>query len=100
MSILQIELPDDELAEIERDAKFLGYTSHSKYLLTLAQMNHDSLLGYSDENPSPRQRAREERLLLQSLDDERPPIEVTPEFWAQLQAEVEAKVRSKSNDSD
>ncbi len=100
MSILQIELPDEELAEIERDAKHLGYPNLSKYLLTLAQMNHDSLLGYTDDNPSPRQRAREETWLLAALNDKRPPIEATPEFWEQLQADVEARVNSKSDEND
>ena len=100
MSILQIELPDEELEDIKRDAQFLGYSSLSKYLLTLAQMNHDSLLGYSDNNPSPRQKAREETWLLAALNDKRPPIEVTPEFWEQLQADVEARVKSKPDEND
>lgn len=94
MSILQIELPDEQLQIINEQARAQGYEDSGKYLAfvaeKLARQNGDS----GAYNPSPEQLKREERLLLEAADS--PRTESSPGLWAQMRAELEAKVGEKN----
>ena len=98
MTILQIEWPEEEVEKLQQEARFLGHANVGAYLLTLSRMNRDSLLGYSvEDNPSPEQLAREERLLLQCLDSEGEPQTVDETWWENLRADVEARINTKQD---
>lgn len=92
MSILQIELPDEQLQIINEQARAQGYENSGDYLASvaerLARQNGDS----AEYNPSPEQLKREEQLLLEVLEDGRSSIEATPEWWANFRAEMQAKL--------
>ncbi len=92
MTTLQIELPEEELAILDSRAHAQGYANGAAYLASVA--HHLALEArefLAEGNPNPEQLAREERLLLEALNDDRPAIEVTPQWWANFRAEMEAK---------
>lgn len=92
MSILQIELPDEQLQIINEQARAQGYENSGDYLVSLAQ----KLALQKPDKVSAEQLAREERLLLQVIEDGRPSIVATPEWWANFRAEMEAKLNGET----
>ena len=89
MTILQIEMPEAEVAILDARAHAQGYANGAAYLASVA--HHLALENQEygvEDNPSPGQLKREERLLLETLDDEM--IEVTPEVWATFRARMES----------
>ena len=91
MSILQIELPDEQLQQLSEEARVAGYEESGAYLLAIWR-SVSELYPHGDA-PTPEQLERQKQLLLESLEGEG---EVADEaWWAKLQAEVEAKVAAK-----
>ncbi len=87
MSVLQIELPDEELQILSEEARAHGYTDNAEYVRSLLRERRSQPKSYSvEDNPSPEQLVREERLLLEAANS--PRTESTPELWAQLRAEL------------
>lgn len=78
---------------INEQARAHGYDDSGKYMASvaerLARQNGDS----AEYNSSPEQLKREERLLLEAANS--PRTESSPELWAQLRAELEARFGEK-----
>lgn len=87
MTILQIELPEEELKTINERARAQGFSDSAQYVLSVVRQSQTPPYSVED-NPSPELLKREERLLLEALDDEL--IEVTPEVWAEFRARMDA----------
>ena len=94
MSILQIELPDEQWQIISAQARALGFESNGEYLLSVVQkLAGKESLYPSGDHPTPEQLERQQQLLLESLDGE--PEVADDAWWAKLQADVEAQVADK-----
>lgn len=92
MSILQIELPDEQLQIINEQARAHGYEDSGKFLVSVVQQLAHQKEDSGEHNTSPEQLKREERLLLQVVEDDRPSIVATPEWWANFRGEMEKKL--------
>ena len=85
MSILQIELPDEQLQIISEQARASGFEDNGQYLLSLVQKLIEQPRANGND-PTAEQLEREERLLLQAADS--PRTQATPELWSRLRAEL------------
>ena len=77
MTTVTISLPDSLRRFIASQVKTKGYGNVSEYFR--------GLLRDAQERES---NHRLEKLLLESLDDARPDIKITPKFWKELRAEA------------
>lgn len=93
MSILQIELPDEQLKIINEQARAQGYEDSGKYLASVVEKLARQKKDMVEHNPGSEQLKREEQLLLEAANSRR--TESTPELWSQLRAELETKVGEK-----
>lgn len=94
MSVLQIELPDEELQLIGEQARAQGFSDSGEYLVSVAQrLARARALYPHDDNPTPEQLERQKQLLLESLDGE--PEVVDDAWWDKLHAEVLESVAAK-----
>lgn len=90
MAHLSIQLPDDVLALARTRAAEVGYASVEDYIGALIRADADNVADndYDDLGGPPHLSFRSdeelEALLNSRLDDERPSIEATPEFWRDL----------------
>lgn len=95
MSILQIELPEEQLQLINEQARAHGYEDSGKYLVSVAEKlarRGESLRPHND-NPTPEQLVRQKQLLLESLEGE---DEIADdEWWDKMHAEVLETVAAK-----
>ena len=94
MSILQIELSDEQLQIISEQARASGYKDNGEYLLVVVQNLVGQSLHPVDDKPTPAQLDRQKQLLLESLEGE--PQVADEAWWAELQAGVEAQVAAKA----
>ncbi len=95
MSILQIELPDEQLQLINEQARAHGFENSGDFLLSVAEkMSRAKGVLYSvDDNPTPQQLERQKQLLLESLQGE---DEVADDaWWDKMHAEVLETVAAK-----
>ena len=95
MSILQIELPDEQLQVISEQARASGFEDNAQYLLAVVQRLADYDWPAEAEEISPAEAARRKRLLLESLECGEPEV-ADDAWWAELQADVDADVKAKA----
>ena len=90
MSILQIELPDEQLQILSEQARAAGHNSNGDYLLALWREKSDQHAYMIEQGLTPEQLEREEQLLLESLESE--PEVVDDAWWNTLHEDVLAQV--------
>ena len=88
MTTVTISLPESLRDFIEAQVKTKGYGNVSEYFR--------SLLREAQEREADK---RLETLLLESLDDPRPDIKITPEFWADVKKRFVGRVERKRRSS-
>ena len=95
MSILQIELPDEQLQMISEQARAFGFESNAQYLLAVVQKLVDYEWPIEADEIGPAEVERRKRLLLESLECGEPEV-ADDAWWAKLQADVDADVKDKA----
>ena len=95
MSILQIELADEQLQLINEHARARGYTNNGEFLLALWEETAEQQNYMRERGLTREQLQHEEQQLLQSLDSE--PEQVDDAWWDKLHADVLAKVAAKKH---
>ncbi len=83
---LSVPLPEDLRAFVEAQAAKEGFASPEEYVRELVRRAQGEAEGYDEAL---------EQLLLEGLDSG-PGIEVTPEYWAKMRAELIEKYRGKA----
>lgn len=83
MQTMNISLPDPMKEYVEEQVSAGHYSSASEYVRELVRADQ-------------KRKARDalEQILLDALKSE--PLEATPEFWAKLREEAEARVRART----
>ena len=84
MTTITISLPESLRDFIDRQVKTKGYGNVSEYFR--------GLLREAQEREADK---RLESLLLESLDDARPDVEITPDFWADVKKRFVASVEQR-----
>src|SRR5437868_3396999 len=95
MTRLSIELPDDVRSKLVERAARGGHASVEAFVQALLRAEADETVDDDDGPPglSFRSEAELEAMLLARLDDDAGEIEVTPEFWDNLQREIQERRR-------
>lgn len=93
MSILQIELPDEQLEIINQQARARGYSSNGEFLLAIWQETSEQQNYMAERGFTREQLQREEQTLLSSLDSK--PESVDNAWWDKLHADALEKVATK-----
>jgi plasmid stability protein len=93
MTRLSIEVPDEVKSKLEARAARSGHANVEAYVGELLRAEAEEL---DEDYGAPahltfRSDRELEALLLESINDPRPSIEATPEFWAALQRRAEAR---------
>ena len=94
MSILQIELPDEELQFISEEARARGFEDNAQYVRSVLREKRGYKESAVERNLAPEQLKREEKLLLEAAHSNR--TEFSPELWADLRIELETNAGEKS----
>ncbi len=94
MSILQIELPDEEFQIISAEARARGFEDNAQYVRSVLREMRSYKEYAIDHNLTPAQLAQEEKMMEEALSSGEG--EVTDDaWWDKLHADVMAKVDAK-----
>jgi antitoxin ParD1/3/4 len=103
MPTVTISLPEPLREFIDHQVKTKGYGNVSEYfrgLLREAQEREDRQRESKDREAEERESdKRLEALLLASLDDSRPDVKITPEFWDRVKRRFEGRIERRSRSS-
>ena len=98
MSILQIELPDEELQLIQEQARATGHSNNGEYLLALWREVSEQQAYLVEQGLTRAQLEREEQLLLKSLESE--PEKVDEAWWDKLHLDVLERVAARGGKAE
>ena len=91
MSRHSIDLPPDLEAKVATRAAETGHATIAEYLESLVRADADGIDHGAPPHLHIADQEELEKLLLERLNDDQPPTEVTPELWESLRRRVRAK---------
>jgi len=94
MSILQIELPDEELQIISEEARARGYENNSQYVRSVLREIHNYKEYAIEEKITPEQLAQEEKMMEEALNSGEGEI-ADDAWWDKLHSDVTTNFKAQ-----